>query len=270
VTATPTGDPDCQRGFALLVLLAIIGAGSVGLLLAVQASVGAFADRPLRTEQNLVTAGRAMRAAFRANGQFPTDLDALGSAAGLVADGDWRRDPWYAPNDLDYRTVSTGRRVRSRGADRRLNTADDAVAIVAAEPLVRARQRGRLRLIRAVLLRSPYYLTGAMTLTDQATMRSALREQAAARRAWLTADAATRATLQATLTASEATITTLRLTYGLSALPTRTTGGTGLMAQLGMPDAKAIDGNRRTLLADPLLGVLARGYDRRRGTDDDM
>jgi hypothetical protein len=270
MSATSPPGLDDQRGFALLVLLAIIGAGSFGLLLAVQATVGAFADRPLRTEQNLTTAGAAMRVAFRADGRFPTGLDALAGAAGLVVDGEWRRDPWFAPNDLDYRAVGTGRRVRSRGADRRLNTADDAAVVVAAEPLVRARQRGRLRLIRAVLLRSPYYLTGAMTSPDQATLRAALHDQANARRAWRTADAATRAALQATLTASAATVATLRLTYGLAALPTLATGGAGLMAQLGMPDGKAIDGNRRALVADPLLGVIALGYDRSRGTDDDM
>lgn len=270
MSASRTHRDEGQRGFALLVLLAIIGAGSVGLLLAVPAMMSAFADQPLRTEQNLATAAAAARTAFRADGRFPTSLDALGSAAGLTVDGDWRRDPFYAPNDLDYRSLGSGRRLRSRGPDRRLNTADDAAAVVAAEPLVRARQRGRLRLIRAVLLRSPYCLSVAMTASDAAAMRDAMHDQARARRAWLTADAAGRATLQATLTASESTITALRLGYGLPVLPTSVTGGTGLMAQLSMPDGKAIDGNRRTLLADPVLGVIARGYDRRRGTDDDM
>jgi len=37
-----------------------------------------------------------------------------------------------------------------------------------------------------------------------------------------------------------------------------------------MPDTKALDGNRRNMVADPLLGALAQGFDRTGGTDDDM
>ena len=47
-----------------------------------------------------------------------------------------------------------------------------------------------------------------------------------------------------------------------------TTGG--LMAQIGMPDGKAVDGIGRTLRTDAVLGVRSSGYDRRRNTDDDM
>lgn len=266
----PTAADEGQRGFALLVLMAIIGAGSLGILLAVQSATNPFAERPQRTERNLSVAERAARDAFRVSGAFPANVAALATAGHLDPNGTWRLDPWFAPNDLDYRNVTGGRRLRSRGPDRRLNTADDVSVVVAAEPLVRARQRGRLRLIRAVLLRSAYCLSGTMTPTDVATMRMAMHDHANARRAWLTADAATRTALQATLTASADTIATLRTTHGLSPLPNRVTGGSGLMSQIGMPDTRAIDGNRRALVADPVLGVLSRGYDRRRGTDDDM
>jgi hypothetical protein len=254
----------------MLVLLAVIGAGSIGILLAVQVASNPFADRPQRTERNMAVVEHAARAAFRANGAFPTTIDALATTVGLDAGGSWRTDPWFAPGDLDYRNVAGGRRVLSRGPDRRRNTADDVSAVVAAEPLVRARQRERLRLIRAVLLRSRFYLSGTMTPTDVATVRDAFHRHANARRAWLTADAATRTSLQATLAATESTIATMRLMHGLPALPSQVTGGAGLMAELGMPDTKAVDGNLRNMVADPLLGVLARGYDRTGGTDDDM
>lgn len=266
----PAGSDDGQRGFALLVLLAILGAGSLGVLLAVQGLGHPFAERPQRTERNLEVVDRAMRVAFRGGGTFPASVDALAAAAGLDAGGTWRTDPWSPPNDFDYRNVSGGRRGLSLGPDGRRNTADDVATVVAAEPLVRARQRGRLRLIRAVLLRSGYRLAGTMTPTDLAAMRTAMRDHAVARRAWLTTDAATRATLATTLTATGATIEALRIAHGLPRLPNRLTGGSGLMAQLGMPDTKAVDGNRRNLRIDPVLGVRADGYDRRRNTDDDM
>jgi type II secretory pathway pseudopilin PulG len=259
-----------QRGFALLVLMAVIGAGSVGVLLAVQGLGSAFAERPQRTERNLEVVDGAMRTAFRANGSFPAAIDALATAAGLDANADWRIDPFFSPNDFDYRNVSGGKRALSRGPDGRLNTADDVAFVVDAEPLVRARQRGRLRLIRAALLRSQYRLAGTMTPTDVATMRTAMRDHAIAQRAWLTADAATRATLTTTLTTTEATIETMRVTHGMPVLPNRVTGGTGLMSRLGMPDTKAIDGNGRNMLVDTVLGARASGYDRTGGTDDDM
>lgn len=266
---SPAGQ-DGQAGFALLVLLAIIGAGSVGILLAVQSVGNPFAERPQRTERNLAVADQALRVAFRANGAFPASIDALAAAAGLDPDGDWRQDPWFAPNDLDYGNVTGGKRARSRGPDRRLNTADDQSAVVGGESLVRARQRGRLRMIRAVLLRSQYRLSGTMTPTDVAAMRTATRDHAIAQRAWLTADAAARAALATTLTATASTIETMRVTHGMPALPNRVTGGSGLMARLGMPDWKAIDGNGRNMVIDTSLGVRAIGYDRTGGTDDDM
>lgn len=270
MSARPRDRSDHQRGFALLVLMAIIGAGSIGILLAVQGIANPFAERPQRTERCLAVGDQALRVAFRADGVFPATLDALATAAGLDANGEWRIDPWYSPNDFDYRNATVGKLMRSRGPDRQLNTADDVSVVVGAESLVRARQRGRLRLIRAVLLRSAYRLAGTMTPTDVATMRTAMRDHAIAQRAWLTADAAARATLTATLTATATTIENMRVAHGMAALPNRVVGGTGLMSRLNMLDSDAIDGNGRNLVVDTVLGVRANGYDRTGGTDDDM
>ncbi|MBL9075974.1 MAG: hypothetical protein JNL08_00640 [Planctomycetes bacterium] len=254
-----------DHGFALLVLLGIVGIGSVGILLAVQAIANVGADRVLRTERNLHTAAAAVRASFVANGAFAGSLTAAATAGGLDPTASWRRDPWFDA-DLQYRNVATGRRLRSRGPDLRLNTADDVDVVVAAEPIVRSRQRGRLRLIRAVLARSPYAFSASMSPTDAAAMLDALRDHAIALRRWRTADTAARVALQATLDASTATVTALRAAYGLPALP----GVTALLVALGIPDTRAYDGNGRRWLTDPVLGVRARGYDRQGGTDDDM
>lgn len=256
-------------GFALLALLAVIGFGSIGVLLVVRAVGSATADLPLRTERNLQTAAAAVRRSFLDGGAFAATLDDAALAGGLDPTGSWRRDPWRG-SDLEYRTDASGRRLRSRGPDGRRNTADDAIVLVAAEPIVRRRQRGRLRLLRALLVRSPFCLTVTMTPAEHDAMRTALRDHAIARRRWLGADAATRVSLQATLDASEAAVTALRSTHALPLLPTQVTGAGGLLALLGVPDTRGIDGNGRALLADPVLGVLARGYDRLGGTDDDM
>ena len=258
-----------DHGFALLALLAVIGFGSVGVLLAVQAVGGATADLPLRTEHNLHTAAAAVRRSFLDDGAFAGTLDEAAIAGGLDPRGSWRLDPWRGI-DLEYRNDASGRRLRSRGPDGRRNTADDATVVIAAEPIVRRRQRGRLRLLRAVLLRSPFCLAATMTPADHDSMRTALREHAIARRRWLGADAATRATLQVTLDASEAAVAALRATHALPLPPTQLTGAGGLLALLGVPDTRGVDGNGRMLLADPVLGVMARGYDRQGGTDDDM
>lgn len=267
--ATTATAASAQGGFALLVLLGLVGVGSVGILLAVQSLVAPLAEVPARAERNMAVAEHAARFAFRSNGAFPTNLNGLAQAARLDPTADWRIDPWSPPLDLDYRRPTTGANVRSRGRDGRLNTSDDMQVLVPAESLVRVRQRGRLRLVRAVLVRSPFNFTATMG-TDHATLRAALRDHAIARRAWLTADAATRVTLQATLTATAASVASLRSLHGCSPLPNRMVGTGGLMEQLGMPDSRCYDGFGRRLVRDSVLGVGANGYDRRRGTDDDM
>lgn len=254
----------------MLAVLFLVGFGSLGVLIAAQAFLPATADVPERTERSLAVASDAARAAFRRNGAFPTNLDNLATAAGIDRRGAWRIDPWYSPNDVDYRRPSTGATVRSRGRDGRLATADDVQVAVFAEDLLRARQRGRLRILRAILLTSPYYHAATMSPADVAAMRAAMHAQTIARRAWLTANTTTRTVLQGTLTSSAATIASLRSTHGLPAIPTRVVGANGLMQRLGLPDSRATDGQNRTLLRDPTIGLIAAGYDRRRGTDDDM
>lgn len=259
-----------QRGFALLALLALVGMFGVGALLVAQRLVPTSAQFADDAEDNVVTVERAARVAFRRSGAFPANLGALATAAGLDSAARWRTDPWLPPNDLDWRRPSNGATVRSRGADRRLGTADDVAATILAEDLVRARQRGRLRVLRAVLLRSPYFFAAGMSPTETAAMRIAMQQNAIARRSWVTADAAARAVLRTTLDDTAATIASLRSAYACPALPTRVVGASGLMGALGIPDSRAVDGIGRRLVRDVSLGVVAVGYDRRRNTDDDM
>jgi len=259
-----------ERGFALLALLAVVGVASVGAIVAVQRLVPAASRNVVDTEDRLDTVTRSARFAFRRNGAFPANLNTLATVAGLDTRATWRTDPWMPPNDLNYRVTNTALTVRGRGADRRLNTADDRTVVVATENLVRARQRGRERMIRAVLLRSQYCWSATMSPAACDAMRAAVRDNARARRAWLTADAATRTTLQATLTSTASTVAALRATWSLSAPPTRIVGAGGLMQRLGMPDTRATDGLGRRFVRDVTLGVVATGADRRGGTDDDM
>jgi hypothetical protein len=259
-----------QGGFALLVLLGLVGIGSVGVVLAVQAFVPAAAETPQRAERHLATAAAGARAALRAHGSLPPDLDGIAAAAGLDPDGAWRVDPWAAPQPIDVRAVASGLRLRSRGPDRRLGTADDMRVDVPAEPIVRARQRGRLRLQRALLLRSPFASAVSMTAADLDAMRAALRAYAIARRKWWTADTAQRVTLQATLSASAATIAALRTAHACLPLPGALCGAGGLLERLGLPDTCGVDGAGRPFVADPVLGLAAVGCDGVEGTDDDM
>ncbi|MBL8750058.1 MAG: hypothetical protein JNK78_12915, partial [Planctomycetes bacterium] len=259
-----------QRGFALLALLGLVGMFGIGALLVAQRLVPTSAQFADDAEDNVVTVERAARVAFRRNGAFPANLASLAAAAGLDSTARWRTDPWLPPTDLDWRRPSTGATVRSRGADRRLGTVDDVTATILAEDLVRARQRGRLRMLRAVLLRSQYFFAAGMGATEIAAMRTAMHQNATARRSWVTADTTARVALQATLDDSAATIAGLRSAYSCPAIPTRIVGAGGLMTALGIPDSRAVDGIGRRLVRDVSLGVAATGYDRRRNTDDDM
>lgn len=259
-----------ERGFALLVLLAVVGIGSVGIVVAMQRLVPSSSATAVDTERRFDTVARAARFAFRRSGAFPANLNSLAAAAGLDATDSWRTDPWLPPNDLNYRSAAAGLTLRGRGADRRLNTADDPRFVVATEDQMRARQRGRERMIRAVLLRSPYCFVATMSSSDRAAMRTAMRDHAIARRAWLTADAAARVALQATLTATAATVASLRSAYSRPNLPTRIVGAGGLMQQLGMPDSRANDGIGRRFVRHTPLGIVSQGADRTGGTDDDM
>lgn len=259
-----------QDGFALLVLLAVIGVGSVGILLAVQASLPALGGREAVASRNVTTAAHAARIAYRRNGAFPSDLDALAVAAGMSVEGAWRRDPFGSGQELDYGIVATGARVRSRGLDGQLDTADDGEQIVATTTQLRGRQRLRLRMLRAVLLRSPYRHDDGMTPTDEQRMRLAMRDYATARRKWLTASAPERTALDTTMTDAEATVDALVSTYGMPALPVALTGAGGLMSELSMPDRRSADGRDVPLISNSVVGWVAIGADATGGTSDDM
>lgn len=259
-----------ERGFALLALLAVIGAGSMLLLVAVQRLVPPQAQQVRVAAGNLATCVGAAELAFRRNGAFPTSFDLLAAAAGLAPTGAWRRDPFGAAQDFVWSRNGTRLQLRSRGQDRRANTADDVVATVPAERLVRLRQRGRLRLLRALLTVSPHRLSGTMTAEDRSAMRAAMRELAIVQRLWLGADTTTRSLLTARRSVATNTITTLATNNGCAALPSALFGPSGLMASLGLPDTYARDGLGRNLARHPSLGVVARGNDRAGGTDDDM
>lgn len=261
---------DRQAGFALLVLLGLIGVGSLSVLLALQGFRPPFAEQPAVTDARLATVQTAARVGFRRTGAFPADLDAIAAAASLPQAGSWRVDPYSAARELDYAITPTGVRIRSRGPDRLLASADDIRIDVATETQLRTRQRGRLRLLRAQLLRSPYRFAPGMTAGDATSMRTAMREAAVATRQWFSATASERAALSATLAAAAATVAGLRAAHGLPSLPPALVGAGGLMQALGTPDARAVDGQGAAMRVDALLGVACVGADGTGGTDDDM
>lgn len=265
----PTRAPD-QHGFALLVLLGVIASATLGIVLVTQRLLPPLADRVPTAVANLTAVQRGAALAHRRSGAFPANLNALATASGLPTLGSWRRDPFGAAQDLDYRRTAASTTVRSRGLDRRLNTADDAIATLSTERSLRLRQRARLRLLRALVLRSQYRTQPSMRADERAAMRAAMYDAAAVRRAWLTADTVTRAALTVRRNAAAAVIAALTALHGCPPLPTAMTGAAGLANRIGATDSAMVDGSGRRLVSDPLLGMVALGNDRRRGTDDDM
>lgn len=266
----PTTTTRDEGGFALLVLIGLVGMASVGILLAVQRFVPPLADVPVRAVAGLERARTLARDAFVADGAFPADLTALAATGGAPADDGWRRDPWASPADLDYAVTATGARTRTRGPDRTLGTADDDTGVALAEPLLRVRQRGRLRLQRALFAASTFCTVPAMSPAERSAMVAALRDYAVARRAWLAADATERTNLTTRLTTATSTVQGLRSLHLCAALPTFLVGPGGLMERLGMPDALCVDGRNAPLVRDDTVGVVAVGWDVTGGTDDDM
>jgi hypothetical protein len=261
---------DAAAGFALLVLLGIIGAGSLAVVLAVQACTPPWSERAKLADDSLATVQSGVRVAFRRNGVLPADLNAVAAATSLATQGRWRFDPFGAAQDLGYTRSATSVLVRSRGVDRTFGTADDVQLTIGKEPLLRDRQRARLRLLRAQLLRSPYRLAGTMSAADRTNMRQAMLAAATARRQWLTATPAERAVLTTTLAASAATLAALQAAHSLPPLPSSLTGTGGLMQQLGTADTRAADGQGAAMRRDTLLGMVCIGADAAGGTDDDM
>lgn len=256
-----------QGGFAyvaLLVLTSVVGlVGAVAL----DGLVRRATALPAVAAERLVAVATTAADQYRLTGVLPANLAAL--PAGAV-DGEWRRDPWGAGADFDYRIRQRNLELRSRGPDGRLRTADDDVLVVDDEPLLRLRQRGRLRILRAVLTASSFRNSGFMPAATRRQMVASMRQLAIAKRNWYFADAATRAALTVQIEAAQQLVVDTSAAFGLSPLPTRATGGTGLSTALGLPDTRAVDALGRAMAVDPVLGFVARGGDRAGGTDDDM
>ncbi len=259
-----------QRGFALLSLLLLVGVGGVVAIAALEHVVRPPTDLAVRAAERLAAVTSTARRVFRESGSFPARIDDLATTEQLDQAGDWRRDPWRPGVDLDYRVRSRDLTVRSTGPDRRLNTADDVAFAVDDEPLVRLRQRARLRVLRAVLAASSLRTIWTMSAAENTAMRTAMRDYASARRAWLTTDAAGRAVLTIRMSDAQATVDALASAHGMPTMPTRLTGASGLLSRLGLTSARAVDGIGRALQIDPVVGFVANGSDRRRNTDDDM
>ena len=257
-------------GFALLVLLAIVGVGSLAIVLALPSTMPPGGGQAVQAEANVAAAQVAARIGYRRNGAFPASLTQAATVAGLDATGAWRVDPWGRGADLQWTAVTGGLRVRSCGRDGRFGTTDDTAIVVATDTQLRLRTRARLRLLRAVLARSAYRWSPTMSTNDQTSMRTAMRAYAVARRSWSTADTTTRAALTATMASASTTVATLVAANALPALPNALVGAAGLMQQLGIDATRAVDGRGVRLLRDAVVGVVASGADRRGGTDDDM
>jgi hypothetical protein len=259
-----------QDGFVLLVLLGLVAATAAGVVLAAGHFVPALARRAALADARLDALEAAAREQFRRDGAFAADLDALATAAWLEPDGAWRLDPWSAAQPFVWQRNANGLLVRSCGPDRGHGTADDVTRVVAAEAMVRTRQRSRLRLLRAVFAASPYRSAPTMSSTERATMRAALRDHAQARRAMWQADTAARAAAIATMATTAATVEALVAAHACPALPVALQGAGGLFEGLGLSTALAVDGAGAALRLDPVLGCVAVGSDGVGGTDDDM
>lgn len=258
-------------GFALLVLLIVIGAGATGILLAVNHFVPPLSDISQRVAADLTVVQRAAAEAFGRNGAFPADMNAVAASVGQPATGDWRRDPWDPARDLAYTVTGTGLQIATRGPDRTSGTADDVSFTVLQEPWVRLRQRTRLRLLRASYLAElvrGLAVAGATSPTT-AQLRAALRDAAAAQREWRTATATQRATLTTRLVAAAAVVAGAK-TAASWIEPAAVTGAGGLMQRIRTSDTLAVDGLGRALQLHTTLGVIAVGSDGTGGTDDDM
>lgn len=261
-----------QAGAAYLLLMLLLGSLGGALALAVGGIVPPQAQHRGAAEARLADLRACAVEDFAQRGAFPQNLTTLGQHAWLPGNGAWRLDPYAALTDFRY--TATGRprtlRVVSRGVDGRLGNADDLQFALSEQLPGRARSRNHLRMLRAQIVAWQVAAAGGgMSPTDHAALVAAARDYAEALRAVLGTGGATRTALQARLATALATIRSVRSSYGI-ALPTRVTGGSGLMTRLGLPDSAAVDGWNRTLLWNEAVGVVSRGGDNRGGTDDDF
>jgi hypothetical protein len=139
-----------QRGFALLALLASLGALTLMVVFAVASMQPAGHRDGVCLEERMAALQAASLAQFRQSGQVPVALP----------DGVWidpvvdvaavRQDPYGNGIDLQVQSLPQGLLIRSSGPDRQPGNADDVTALVSLEVGQRQRQRARLRLLRAV------------------------------------------------------------------------------------------------------------------------
>ncbi len=274
--SAPAARTASQGGFAyvaLLVLTSVVGlVGAVAL----DGLVCRSTALPAVAAERLVAVAATAAGQYRLTGVLPTNLAALPNGA---ANAEWRRDPWGAGTDLDYRIRQRNLELRSRGPDGRLRTADDDVLVVQAYAQKRQRHHGRQRQqragqdatkVQAVLTDSSFRNSVFMPTATRQQMVAAMRQLAVARRSWYFADPATRAALTTQIAAGQQFVVDTSASFGLSPLPVGMHGGTGLLAALGLPDTRAVGALGQAMAVDPVLGFVARGGDRAGGTDDDM
>ena len=136
-----------ESGFALLVLMGLIGVGSVGMLIAVKNMMPDRRERAKDAYESLELTAKAARYAYRRGGTFADSLDNLASQTGLPVDGRWSRDAHDLGQPIRYRVVDQVLQVGSRGPDKEWGTADDVKLSVAMETQRRVKQRLRLRVL---------------------------------------------------------------------------------------------------------------------------
>ncbi len=259
-----------QRGAILLMLLSLIGAGFLVTAGILSSEVMPRDERLAMATERVDALSRAATEAYRATGAWPADLPSLVAAGTAPSHHLLSADPCRAGFDIGYTiTPGVGVSLRSAGADGRAGNADDILGSAAVQSPGRAPTRNRLSLLRSAFLLSGYMDDPAMTPGERAAMRDAVRDWSLARRAYVFADSAGQATLQSQMNAAETTITNLRTTYALPAIPSNATGAGGLLQNLGLPDSLGADGFGTTFETG-LTGFVSRGADGVAGTDDDQ
>ena len=258
-----------QQGFAVLMLLLVVGV--LASLAGIAAwTVPALGRGRLPAGQELLArlAGET-RAQVALTRVAPRDLDSLlanatGCSAGLTS-----IDPFGGGRTLGYAVAGPLVTLRSRGPDGRLGTADDLLETLSTEPACRAATRSRLRLLRARYLTSRYVFYPGSKAGDRVLLSSELSSWAAARRELAQASGARASELSQRIADAAARVRAVLLAAGAPAAPTQLTGGAGLLAALGLPDALAVDGFGNPLLP-AVAGFASAGADGVPDTADDL
>lgn len=263
-----------QRGFALLALLASLGALTLMVVFAVASLQPHGNSENVLLEARLAALQAASLAQFRQTGQVPVALPDATWIDPAFAGTAVQRDPYGQGGELQVQSLPQGMLIRSSGPDRQAGNADDVTALVSLEAGQRQRQRGRLRLLRAL---TAVQLQAAV---DQAALAAlvpppeprvapAMRELARLRREDWSGSLPERLVRAARMTELEVVLLAHQA-YAGWLQPVAVTGTGGLMQRLGLADEIAIDGLGRALRLHTTLGVVAIGNDGLQGTSDDM